>query len=122
MGAFDGLAETISALIEDEGLGTDIVLTRVIAGDYDPATLKAAISETEVTVQGIVETCKRELRQGAGVVAGDLLVSIPAAQLGAPPVEDDVATLDEIAYTVVAVVTHRAGPEVVLYQLQCRRA
>lgn len=121
---FTEIADLVSDIVTDEGLGAFVTLTTITPGAYDPATgTTGAATTASQTVSGIVEDFKGvELLMGL-VQAGDKKVSIPAAALTTAPKPTDTVTISGVAHLIVAEPEKvEAGGVVILHVLRCRRA
>jgi len=132
MSALDGLADILSEVIAAEGLGGTVIHTsRGEGAGYNPATSAATPSETPSEVMAVIGPVTRELKQGVGVQAGDVMVSGAPSAFSAEPTERDSiniggsivagSVVGGVSYAVVAVVVTRGGADPVWYDLQCRR-
>ena len=133
---FAEIADLISDVVIDEGLGASVTITRTTPGAYDPATgTTAAPSTATQTIIAPVEDYKGlELvagMQGGLIQAGDKKVSLPAASLTWAPIVGDPPpdpaptfsiTVGGLTYAIQAVSTTEAGGVAILYVCQCRRA
>lgn len=122
MGQFDSLGADIATALNSAGVTTNITHTSVAAGTRNLSTGVTTNTDTPRTIKAAVGTCKRELRQGIGVEAGDLRVTVLAPEFTTAPTLRDKFTVRSQPYAVMAINVAEIGGALVSYTLQLRRA
>lgn len=114
---YDNLAETASELLEE--FGTDLVLTRVASGAYDPDT--GDVTNTETTHTGFGAAFDYESRDidGTKIKAGDQRILISVTGM-AEPEADDRVTVNGKTFTVVRSRTLAPAGVPVVFEVQAR--
>lgn len=109
-----GLAKTLATTF-----GTDVTITYVTAGTFNPTTQTATPSTTTDSVPAVISSF--DLLEVSGLVeAGDVKVDIPAQGITEPKVDDRV-TIGSDVFQVISVRTSYSGEQAALYELQVRR-
>ena len=109
-----GLARSLST-----AFGTDVTITYVTAGSFNPATQTATPSTSTSSVPAVISTF--DLLEVSGLVeAGDVKVDVPAQGVTEPK-SDDTVTIGSDVYQVISVRTTYSGDQAALYELQVRR-
>ena len=111
---FRGLARALHTT-----LGTNVTITYVTAGTFDPATQMATPSTSTASVPAVVSSF-RVAEVGGLVEAGDVMVSVPAQGVTEPK-QDDRVTIGSNVFQIVRVTTQYSGDQAALYELQARR-
>ncbi len=114
---YEDLAETASELIEE--FGTDLVLTHVVSGAYDPAT--GDVTNTETTHTGFGAAFDYESRDvdGTKIKVGDQRILIAVAGMAEPEADDRVA-INGKTFTVVLSRTLAPAGVPVVFDVQAR--
>ena len=119
MGLAAELRAEADALIEE--YGEDVEWTHKGPGRYNFATGRNVQSATDKERRVYVESCRRELRQGVGVDAGDLLLIGTSTSFTVPPAVGDDCLRRTIPYSVVAFNENAVEGEPVTYDIQARQ-
>ena len=111
---FRWLAKTLST-----AFGTDITITYVTAGSFNPTTQTATPSTSTSSVPAVIS--EFDVLEVNGLVeAGDVKVDVPALGITEPKA-DDTVTIGSDVFQVVSVRTTYSGDQAALYELQVRR-
>jgi hypothetical protein len=111
---FRGLARSLSS-----AFGTDITITYVTAGSFNPTTQTATPSTSTSAVPAVIS--QFDVLEINGLVeAGDVKVDVPALGITEPKA-DDTVTIGSDVFQVVSVRTTYSGDQAALYELQVRR-
>lgn len=119
---FSEIADLIADVIQSEGLGATVTLTKVTPGTYDAATGSVTNTTATYSAPGIVEEYVGEELILGLAAAGDKKISIPSAALSVVPMPSDIVTAFGTAYAIVSVQVQRGGDTAIMYILQGRKA
>ena len=111
---FRGLARSLSS-----AFGTDITITYVTAGSFNPTTQTATPSTSTSAVPAVISQFDVLEINGLGE-AGDVKVDVPALGITEPKADETVPTGSDV-FQVVSVRTTYSGAPAALYELQVRR-
>ena len=103
------------------GMLLDATLTKISAGSVDPNNIGAgpAITETDYTAEGFVESYDENRIDGTIVQEGDRLVILigESIQSFVVPEPQDKITIESVTYTIVQVTR---DPDAAIYECQVR--
>lgn len=100
---------------------TDVTLTRVIRGAYDPSLSSGAITTTDETINAVVEEYKGREIDNNNIRIGDKKLTIAASAVALPTLSDAI-TIDGKTFSIVTINTIYSGSLPALYIVQGRSA
>ncbi len=115
---YDELAEIADELLKE--FGQEVVIRRVMAGEYNPETGSATLTTVDQAGVGAVFDYGDRLIDGSMILSGDKQLFLSPVGIGAPTPEHK-AIVGQDTYNIVRVKTTAPAGTAVLYECQLRK-
>ncbi len=115
---YDEMSATVDELLKE--FGQEVVIRRVMAGEYNPETGSATLTTVDQTGVGAVFDYVDRLIDGSMILSGDKQLFLSPIGIGTPTPEHK-AIVGPDTYNIVSVNTTAPAGTAVLYECRLRK-